>query len=48
MVESIAKGFKMGAYACLYKPFDVDELIRYIEEIDRKKFQHLLGERIDM
>jgi len=48
MVESIAKGFQMGAYACLYKPFNVDELIRYIEEINRKKFQHLLGERIEM
>lgn len=48
MTESIAKGFQLGAYACLYKPFDFDELIRYIEEINRKKFQHLLGERIDI
>ena len=48
MTDSIEKGFQIGAYACLYKPFEIDTLIKQIEEIDRKKFQTLLGEKIDM
>jgi two-component system, NtrC family, response regulator HydG len=48
MTDSIEKGFQIGAYACLYKPFEIDVLIKQIEEIDRKKLQTLLGEKIDM
>ena len=48
MGDSIAKGFQIGAYACLYKPIEIDELIRHIKEIDRKKLQAVLGEEIDM
>jgi len=48
MTGSIDKGFQIGAYACLYKPFEIDALIEHIEEIDRKKLQALLGEKIDI
>lgn len=46
MTDSIEKGFQIGAYTCLYKPFEIDTLIKHIEEIDRKKLQALLGEKI--
>jgi len=46
MTDSIEKGFQIGAYACLYKPFEIDTLIKYIEEIDREKLKALLGEKI--
>jgi two-component system, NtrC family, response regulator HydG len=45
---AIDKGFEIGAYACLYKPFEIDTLIEYIDDIDRKKLQALLGEKIDI
>lgn len=48
MKGSIDKGFEIGAYACLYKPFEIDTLVEYIEDIDRKKLQALLGEKIDI
>jgi len=44
MAASIQQGLRMGVYACLYKPFGVDELIGIIEEISRKKLHTLLGE----
>jgi DNA-binding response OmpR family regulator len=39
MTDSIKKGLKIGAYACLYKPFEIDELIEHIERIDREKLR---------
>jgi two-component system, NtrC family, response regulator HydG len=48
MTDSIEKGFRIGAYACLYKPFEIDVLIKQIKDIDRKKLQALLGEKIDI
>jgi two-component system, NtrC family, response regulator HydG len=48
MRGAIDKGFEIGAYACLYKPFEIDTLIEYIEEIDHKKLMALLGEKNDM
>jgi two-component system, NtrC family, response regulator HydG len=48
MADSITKGLQTGAYACLYKPFNIEELVQYIEDINVKKFQFLLGERIDL
>jgi len=44
MAASIQKGLRMGIYACLYKPFAMDELIGIIEEIGRKKLHALLGD----
>ncbi len=41
---SIAKGLQIGAYACLYKPFDTEALIESIKGIRRDKLQAFLGE----
>jgi two-component system response regulator HydG len=48
MGEAIEKAFQIGAYACLYKPLEIDELINHIEEIDRKKLREVLEEKTDM
>jgi CheY-like chemotaxis protein len=37
MNASIEKGVQIGAYACLYKPFEADQLLGFIEEISRDK-----------
>lgn len=37
MKASIEMAYKIGAYTCLYKPFESGALIRQIEEISRKK-----------
>lgn len=42
MGDSIEKGRSIGAYTCLYKPFEMDELFQAIEEIRVKKLQNLL------
>jgi hypothetical protein len=47
MIGSIGKGEEIGAYACLYKPLEIDGLIGIIEEISRRKMQALLGEPFD-
>jgi len=44
MAASIQNGLRMGVFACLYKPFAMDELIGIIEEIGRKKLHALLGD----
>jgi two-component system response regulator HydG len=44
MSSSIKNGFAVGAYTCLYKPFESETLIGLIEEISRKKRQAVLGE----
>lgn len=43
MVNSIEKARKIGAYTCLYKPLEMDDLFRVIEEIRLKKLQSLLA-----
>jgi DNA-binding NtrC family response regulator len=42
MGDSIEQAHKIGAYTCLYKPFEMDELFQMIEEIRIKKLQNLL------
>jgi DNA-binding NtrC family response regulator len=42
MVNSIEKGRRIGAYTCLYKPFESDELFRVLEEIRLGKLKNLL------
>jgi DNA-binding NtrC family response regulator len=44
MTASIAKGEEIGAYACLYKPLEIDRLVDIIEEVSLRKKQALLGE----
>ena len=35
--ELVRPAIAKGAYACLYKPFDMDQAIKIIEEIFTKK-----------
>jgi DNA-binding NtrC family response regulator len=42
MGASIEKANSIGAYTCLYKPFETDELFRIVEEIRIKKLKNLL------
>ena len=43
MGGEIEKGFQMGAYSCLYKPFETEHLIGIIEEIRQMKIRAALG-----
>jgi two-component system response regulator HydG len=42
MGDSIEKGRQIGAYTCLYKPFEMDELFQLIDEIRREKLKNKL------
>lgn len=42
MGGAMEKGLQSGAYACLYKPFEVEELLGIIKEISRKKSRDVL------
>jgi two-component system response regulator HydG len=46
MAVSIEKGFGIGAYTCLYKPFETNSLLGIVEEISRKKLRSFLGETL--
>jgi len=43
MANSLEKARKIGAYTCLYKPLEMDDLLRLIEEIRTKKLKSLLA-----
>ncbi|MDP4030430.1 MAG: response regulator [Gallionella sp.] len=43
MRDSIEEAHKIGVYTCLYKPFEMDDLFRLIEEIRIEKLQNLLA-----
>ncbi len=46
MSDSIKKGLQIGAYACLYKPLEVERLVALVEEVSRNKARSVLeGER---
>lgn len=47
MAASIEQGMHVGAYTCLYKPLEIDKLMRIIEDISRGKRNALLGEPFD-
>jgi DNA-binding NtrC family response regulator len=42
MGDSIEQGRKIGAYTCLYKPFESDDLFELIEKIRVEKLKNLL------
>lgn len=44
MGGSIEKANAIGAYICLYKPFETDTLLQLIEEIRVNKLKNVLGE----
>lgn len=41
---SIEKGRKIGAYTCLYKPFEAEELLKIIDNVREMKLMSFLGE----
>ena len=43
MSGSMEKALEIGAYACLDKPFEIEELFQVIEEIRLKGFKNLLA-----
>jgi two-component system, NtrC family, response regulator HydG len=43
MANSLEKARKIGAYTCLYKPLEMDNLLRLVEEIRTKKLKSLLA-----
>ncbi|MBA4417370.1 MAG: response regulator [Syntrophus sp. (in: bacteria)] len=45
MTDSITKALQIGARTCLYKPFEIEELIKRIMEIDREKLNAILEEK---
>ncbi|MBU0479421.1 response regulator, partial [bacterium] len=43
MAQSIEAALKIGAYTCLYKPFQIEELLQLLAEINRQKLALILG-----
>ncbi|MCK5545557.1 MAG: response regulator [Desulfobulbaceae bacterium] len=44
MRDLIEKSLEKSAYTCVYKPIDIDELIKMLKDIEKKKLQRILGE----
>ena len=44
MSRSADNGLRIGAYACLYKPFEAEELVQVIEDVGKIKLRAVLGE----
>lgn len=44
MANSIEEGRKIGAYTCLYKPLEAEQLINIVEEVRHMKLKAFLGE----
>jgi len=42
MSDCIEKGMRVGAHTCLYKPLEMEDLLRLIEDIRLKKLRNLL------
>ncbi len=43
MAQEIAVALKMGAYACLYKPFQIEELLQLLTRIRRQELRRVLS-----
>ena len=43
MAQAIEAALKIGAYTCLYKPFQVEELLQLLTEIHHQELAHVLG-----
>ncbi len=43
--DSIRKGLHLGAYACLYKPFETEALLETIKEITYRKIQEVISKQ---
>ena len=46
MAQAIEAALKIGAYTCLYKPFQIEELLHLLAEISRQKLASILGRTI--
>ncbi len=46
MAQAIEAALKIGAYTCLYKPFQIEELLQLLTEIHHKKLAHVLGQPV--
>lgn len=44
MTTCIEQGMRVGAYTCLYKPLEMDRLLKLIEDIGRRKIRSFLGD----
>jgi len=44
MAQAIEACLKIGAYTCLYKPFEIEELLKILTEIHHQKLSKILGQ----
>ena len=42
MASAIETALEVGAYACLYKPLEIDKLVELLAEVQRQKLANLL------
>jgi len=43
MAQAIDSALKSGAYTCLYKPFEIEELLKVLSEIHHQQLGRILG-----
>ncbi len=46
MAAAIEAALKVGAYTCLYKPFQIEELLQQVAEIRRQELRRVLGQPV--
>ena len=46
MSQAIGAALKMNAYTCLYKPFEIDELLQVLTEIRKQELRRALGQPV--
>ena len=46
MAQAIEAAQKVKAYACLYKPFQIEELLQLLTEISHQGLAHILGQPV--
>jgi DNA-binding NtrC family response regulator len=46
MAQTIEAALKIGAYTCLYKPFQIEGLLQVVAEIRRQELSRILGQRV--
>lgn len=46
MEQAIEAALKIGAYTCLYKPFQIEGLLQVVAEIRRQELGRTLGQRV--
>lgn len=46
MAQSIEAALKIGAYTCLYKPFEIDKLLQLLTKIHHQELSRILGQPV--